>query len=195
MSRYSYDELSHLYRDEKLSTLEIAKKFGVCSKTIQHAMKQLGISRRSYAEALKIAVETGRSKPCPPPGFTFMKGIKNPQWKGGKRLSHDGYIEILRSSAPKGASGTQKYIKEHRLVWEQTHNKPLSEGWVVHHINGIKTDNRPSNLIALPKASHDKLPLELRKKMEQKIRELEIENRQLRRTLEDSQLIFYTNEN
>ncbi len=27
-------------------------------------------------------------------------------------------------------------------------------GYEVHHINGVKTDNRPSNLIVLSKAKH-----------------------------------------
>ncbi len=42
---------------------------------------------------------------------------------------------------------------EHRFVWETLHGK-LPKGWVVHHINGIKTDNRPENLLGMPRGEH-----------------------------------------
>ena len=45
-------------------------------------------------------------------------------------------------------------VFDHWLVWEQAHNKPLPAGWIIHHLNGIKTDNRPSNLVALPNKKH-----------------------------------------
>jgi len=47
-----------------------------------------------------------------------------------------------------------KYVPEHRLVWEAAHGK-LPDGWVVHHINGEKLDNRLENLIALPRKKHN----------------------------------------
>lgn len=45
-----------------------------------------------------------------------------------------------------------------------------------HHINGLKTDNHPENLIAYPRVKHDKLiSLLLRK-----IKELQLENKALK---------------
>ena len=46
------------------------------------------------------------------------------------------------------------YVATHRMIWEQHHSKQLSPGWVVHHLNGIKDDNRIDNLLALPERMH-----------------------------------------
>ena len=42
----------------------------------------------------------------------------------------------------------------HRRVAEKKLGKQIYPGYEVQHINGIKTDNRPSNLIVLSKAKH-----------------------------------------
>ena len=45
-----------------------------------------------------------------------------------------------------------KYL--HRLIWENHYNKPVPEGYVIHHINGIRTDNRIQNLQCVPRSIH-----------------------------------------
>jgi len=73
-------------------------------------------------------------------------------WKGGRYVNKQGYVLIYKPNYP--AHNGRGYILEHRLVWEQFHNKPLPRGWVVHHLNGIKDDNRPINLVAFPSQKH-----------------------------------------
>jgi len=77
------------------------------------------------------------------------RGENNPHWNGGRSLSR-GYVRVLDPRV----EGSH-YILEHRLVWEQTHGKPVPKGCVIHHLNGIKTDNRPENLAAVPKKGHE----------------------------------------
>jgi hypothetical protein len=46
-----------------------------------------------------------------------------------------------------------KKIRMHRLIWEQ-YNCKIPEGYDVHHINGIKTDNRIENLQLIKHGEH-----------------------------------------
>ena len=79
-------------------------------------------------------------------------GSKQWKWKGGRAIATRGYILILNRSHPR--ANKAGYVLEHILIWEQTHGKPLPKGWIIHHLNGITSDNRPVNLVALPNKKH-----------------------------------------
>jgi len=79
-----------------------------------------------------------------------MVGDKALNFKGGRNQTPKGYIRILKV-------GTCSYDLEHRLVMELKLGRKLVPGEVVHHINGIKCDNRPENLELLKKRDHDRL--------------------------------------
>jgi hypothetical protein len=79
------------------------------------------------------------------------RGKNHYKWKGGKRIER-GYVLIHMPNHPRADSGG--YVREHFIIWEQTHNKPIPRGWIIHHINGIKSDNRPNNLVALSTKKH-----------------------------------------
>lgn len=109
-------------------------------------------------------------------------------YKGGKTHSRD-YILIKKPEHPRAGKYTG-YVLEHILVWEQVHNQPVPEGCHIHHLNGIKTDNRPSNLICLTPAKHNEAHRTLLQVRAERIRELEAEVKLLEKSLQDSQMIF-----
>ena len=91
-------------------------------------------------------------------------GEKNPFWKGGRSL-RAGYATVLVDG---------RHRDEHRVVWEEA-NGPIPDGYVVHHMNGVKTDNRLENLLAVPRHQHHSEPHKVIEFYETKIRELEMQ--------------------
>lgn len=77
------------------------------------------------------------------------KGPELHNWNGGWHRERLGYISVLD---PRRAhkNGRSRYILEHRLVMEQVLGRELTRDEVVHHINGVRGDNRPENLVVLP---------------------------------------------
>lgn len=106
-------------------------------------------------------------------GGIFRSRETNPNWKGG-RIRHQGYIRI-RNPDPKARP---RYIGEHVLVWEAAHG-PIPPNWDVHHLNGVKDDNRIENLFAMSKSQHHS---NHHAHYEQRIRDLEARIRELEMT-------------
>ena len=118
-----------------------------------------------------------------------LRGELNNQWKGGRR-KHGGYVEILLQPDDFFYPMTDKthYVREHRLVMAKSLGRNLHPWEVVHHKNGIRTDNRIENLQLISDLGHKQLTmLENRiAKLEQKIKDLSTEIRLLR--LENKEL-------
>lgn len=94
-------------------------------------------------------------------------GEENANWKGG-RTKANGYVYIRVKRIPRGAG--QGYKAEHHLVWEAL-NGQLPKNWIIHHLNGIRHDNRIENLMAMPRKSHS--PRLIVEPYQRRIRELE----------------------
>ena len=74
-----------------------------------------------------------------------MVGSQKGSWKGGRYTHKGGYVYILVPGHP--AANRDGYVYEHRLVAEWTLGRLLEPGERIHHINGIKGDNRSENLV------------------------------------------------
>ena len=136
------DTVKSMYENGNTQT-EIAEFFGVSQKVVWRFMKNHNIKARVAAKR-------------------DQRGEKNSSWKGGKRISEQGYVEIYLPNHPKAKPNG--YVREHMLIAEQMLGRSLKyfgikddRTEVVHHINGIKTDNRPENLLVLGINEHHKL--------------------------------------
>jgi len=72
--------------------------------------------------------------------------------KNPPHLSTQGYVVVNAPSGHKGYPDGR--ILEHRLVAAQILGRPLLAVEICHHINGIKTDNRPENIRVLRRNEH-----------------------------------------
>lgn len=88
----------------------------------------------------------------------FIKGHckaeKHPSWKGGVQIVNGGYRLVYAPGHPMAQK--DGYVLEHRKVMYEIIGRTLTRDEDVHHINGIKTDNRPQNLQLLSKSEHHK---------------------------------------
>uniref|UniRef100_A0A6M3KEH4 Putative homing endonuclease n=1 Tax=viral metagenome TaxID=1070528 RepID=A0A6M3KEH4_9ZZZZ len=88
------------------------------------------------------------------------RGSESPHWKGGTYLHKSGYINLwISEDSPYYPMATHKRqgggtIFEHRLIMAQSLGRCLTRQEHVHHLNGIKEDNRLENLELISPSNH-----------------------------------------
>jgi len=103
-----------------------------CSRKCKH------ISQKNY-------IPWNKGKKCPQ-----FSGEKACNWKGGYRINTAGYVIIFKHNHPYQQQGC---VKRSRLIVEKKIGRYLKPAEVVHHINGIKEDDRIENLIVFTSQS------------------------------------------
>ena len=63
-------------------------------------------------------------------------------------IGSDGYTQVKLDDG--------SIVAEHRLVWEAAHG-PIPSGFQIHHVNGVRTDNRLENLECVDPQTHKRL--------------------------------------
>lgn len=128
--------LRQKYWDEGLNCPQIAALVGVDPSTVHRWMVQLNIPRRKQGE--NPSQETRRKM------GRGHRGPKNANRKGGRYRMTQDYIHVWQPDHPH--ANARGYVREHRLVVEKALNRYLKPDELVHHINGIRDDNRLENL-------------------------------------------------
>lgn len=67
-------------------------------------------------------------------------------------VTKEGYIQVYKPSNPMARDNG--YVAQHRLVASKMIKRPLSSDEIVHHIDGNKLNNKPSNLQVVTKSEH-----------------------------------------
>jgi len=139
-----------------MSIPEVSQETGIAKSTLYFRFKAAGILR-SRSEGIRQAAEKGKLGS----GNRGKHRIFSEEWKrnlkkalvesGEKRakgisLKPNGYIEITR--------GEHKGRSEHVVIMENSIGRKINRGESVHHINGIKADNRIENLRLLSVNEH-----------------------------------------
>ena len=162
--------------DSGKTTSEIATHFKCSSRNVALVLRRHSISfrkctisdegRRKISKASKKQWAEGKTPPMlgrkhSSDSIELMKiaqsGSLNHRWNGGRRKSKKGnqhYIYVLAPEHPSVQEREKKYVAEHRLVMETHLGRFLERDENVHHINGIKDDNRIKNLEVVAHANH-----------------------------------------
>lgn len=149
----------------KSRVLKILHKNNALVRPPTTRQKRPPIERKcEYCEKIKTARDfSPKSKRCRVCAKIYMFNRKRHDQMSG------GYVYKYLPSHHRANS--RGYVGEHILIWEQTNNKKLPEGWLVHHMNGIKNDNKPQNLFGTTRAKHHVLGKPYRDKI------MELENK------------------
>jgi hypothetical protein len=151
--------LIKLYINDKKSIPDISDFTGLSRTTIRYWLLKYNIPIRSRIEGIRNCPKDrfgsglrGKKRILTDDHKKAIKKAAIKMWEKkakGYTLKKDGYVEITR--------GKNKYKGQHRVIMEEYLGRELNTNEVVHHINGIKHDNRIENLKVMTNKEHNRL--------------------------------------
>jgi len=128
---------------------ESKKKMSEAKKGKNNPM--YGVCRKGFGLGKKLSEETKRKIG---EKAKLRKGENTSNWKGGQKTD-GGYVLILMPKHPR--ANNAGYVRRSHLVVEKRLGRYLSFDEIVHHKNGITTDDRPENLEVTTHSKHTTL--------------------------------------
>jgi transposase len=167
MKGYQDREALRAAYNELKSMAKVAKHFGVSKKLIMNNMNKHGLQRNPQRKPLNVSELARLFR-----GGTTIKtlaqkysvseatiknrlrerGIQTDTFHKGYKVKDSGYIQVLLPNHPR--ADKSGYVPEHTLVMENHIGRYLKKNEVVHHINGVKGDNRIENLRLMTDFQH-----------------------------------------
>lgn len=83
------------------------------------------------------------------------RGDRNNNWMGGRRISYQGYVLILKPSYYK--TDQHGYVREHVFIYESYHKCCMLKWGIVHHKDENKLNNSIENLEGMTRKQHNKV--------------------------------------
>lgn len=147
--------ICELYVDKKMPMHEIANELGIAIGTVFNHLKRKGVESRvgNFTFKGKTHTEEVRKKISDVHRGKIIsretrkkisESHKTITAEGHKKKRGDGYISVYFPNHPNCTK--DKYVMEHILVMEKKLGRHLNDNEVVHHMNGIRDDNRIENL-------------------------------------------------
>ena len=115
------------------------------------------------------------------------RGPNSAQWRGGRHGDGRGYIRVLlgRDDFFYSMANKNSLVLEHRLIMAKYLGRCLHSWEIIHHLNGVKSDNRIENLQLVDNDRHKQITI-LQSKLNKLLEgqeELKIQNDELRKEI------------
>lgn len=144
------------YVNSKKSIPDIAKETGKGKSTVRYWLKKYKLLRSRKEGHLLAKHKMGKHLAGKKRVFTDqhkenMRLAAIKRWSGkskGISLKPNGYYEIT--------TGKNKGRSLHSVIMEIHIGRKLKKDEIVHHVNGVKTDNRIENLEIMTRSEHAK---------------------------------------
>lgn len=126
---------------QRYSIEEASQKLGISHGTLWSRLTDWGIASWRLDHVALKASAWKRS------------GKYHYKWNGGRRRCM-GYLQVMVKGHPYATRNG--YVMEHRWKMEQKIGRYLRDDEIVHHKNGIPTDNRMGNLKLMVRHEHSR---------------------------------------